>query len=158
MITGMIVAGLVAFIGAIFAVRRLIMRLEDQQPIVESDSSFAMWSQDVPGERNARRYGVRSSLETVAYGDNTSTWDDARDDGTSSRTGIGLAAVESDWERDDPRNAPEPGFSDASDMGALDSDPRMETDSSSSDTGDSSDSSLDDSDFSDSSDMGGLDN
>ncbi len=154
MIAGLVLVAL-AFVGAIFAVRWWIVRLEDRQPTVENDSGFAMWSQDAPGVRHAQEYGVRRKRETVAYSDNASNWDDDPDD-ISSRTGIGLAAVASDWERDDPRNAPELGFSDASDMGVFDS--STETDSSSSDTGDSSDSSLDDSDFSDSSDMGGLDN
>ncbi len=162
MIAG-IVVGLVAFVGAIFAVRQWIMRLENQQPTVETDSGFAMWSQDVPGERHAQKNGVQRNREPVAYSNNTSTWDDDRDEDAARQTGIGMASVASDWERDDPRNAPDaiptdPGFSDESDMGSLDSDSSTETDSSSSDTDDSSDSSSSDSDFSDSSDMGGLDN
>jgi hypothetical protein len=117
-IVGLIVVGL-AFVGVIFLIRWWVARLENGQPSGDSDSSFAMWSQDVYDGPGA----VSSS--------------------------IGMA-VASDWEREASRDAPDQNDANASDMGSLDSDSRIETDSFSSDNSSS--------DFSDSSDMGGLDN
>jgi hypothetical protein len=102
-IVDLIVVG-VAFAGVIFVVRWWIAHFENRQSPTESNSGFAMWSQDVYD-------GPRTSVN----------------DATSS---IGMA-VASDWERDASRNAPEPSEAGASDMGSLDS--RIETDSFSSD-------------------------
>lgn len=135
-----------AFLGVIFALGRWITRLADHQPSEQSESGFAIWSQDAPGEPRAPK--SRANQRTVRSYSNpafSDTYDDL------SRAEKEMNTIPADWERTDPQpDAPtaiSPGpdgagldengadFSSSSDMGGLESADPSDSNSGSSDMG-----------------------